>query len=50
VAAAMVVILGALFAASRKTAVKASNVNDDWDDKRGGLPAPTAPARAAVPA
>ncbi len=51
VAAAMVVILGALFLASRKTAVKASNVNDEWDDKRRGVPAPAAtPERAAVPA
>jgi PiT family inorganic phosphate transporter len=50
VAAAMVVILGALFLASRKTAVSASNVNDEWDDRRRGAPAATTPERAAVPA
>jgi hypothetical protein len=46
----MVVILGALFLASRKTAVSASNVNDEWDDRRRGAPAATTPERAAVPA
>jgi PiT family inorganic phosphate transporter len=48
VALVMIVVCGGLFLASRKTAVKASNVNDDWDDKRGGIPAPATPAREAV--
>jgi PiT family inorganic phosphate transporter len=49
VALAMVVICGGLFLASRKSAVKASNVNDDWDDARGGVPVQApAPAREAV--
>jgi PiT family inorganic phosphate transporter len=50
VAAAMVVILGGLFVASRKTKVSAHNVNDEWDDQRGGIPAPRVAERTAVPA
>jgi PiT family inorganic phosphate transporter len=49
VALVMIVVCGALFLASRKTAVKASNVNDDWDDTRRGVPAQVpAPSREAV--
>jgi inorganic phosphate transporter, PiT family len=50
VAAAMVVILGGLFLASRKTKVSAHNVNDEWDDQSGGIPAPRVAERTAVPA
>jgi PiT family inorganic phosphate transporter len=49
VALVMIVVCGGLFLASRKTAVKSSNVNDEWDDKRGGVPAQApAPSREAV--
>ncbi len=50
VAAVMVVMLGGLFLASRKTKVSHHNVNEEWHDKLGGVPAPRVAERTAVPA